>query len=125
MTNKQLELSAEHYGSESTVIQADTVFYPTPVRLRRAAWVFFPLLLAAILVLPIPVLHLVAVPAFLVFAVVLGLRRLREEWAWIRVRGPCPACRQPQEFDTPSVPVMPITVACPGCGEFVKIQGRD
>lgn len=65
--------------------------------------------------------HLVGVPGFVVAAVWLGARRLREEARVVSLSGPCPACAREQVFPPPAGARLPATLRCPGCGEFVKV----
>ncbi len=69
----------------------------------------------------IPPIHAVGALALLSIAAVVGVRRLRQHTLVEGLAGPCPACRRPQEFPPPRRGELPVTVACPACGEFVKI----
>ena len=117
-----LSLRASCYGREATIATARVVDFERSERLRRAAAIFFPLLAAALLSLPIPGWHIAAVPGFTIAAFVLGRRRLRQECSIESLTCPCPACEQPQDLKPPDPPQFPVTIPCPGCGEFLKLE---
>ena len=110
------------YEREPTTLRVRALEYAPGERRRRAAGVALPLFAAALLSLPIPAWHLVAVPGFLIASVVLGLRRLREESRVESIAGPCPGCGVEQSFDVPTRFALPVTTRCPGCSEFLKLS---
>ena len=123
---REQELRAECYGYEPGPVQVRITRYERADRLGRAARASLPLLGAALLSVPIPLLHLFAVPGFLIAAGVLGLRRLRQLEQAEDLRGPCPACAKVQAFPVPPRLVLPLTLRCPACGEFVRfLPGRS
>jgi hypothetical protein len=81
-----------------------------------------PLFLLALLSVPLPGWHFAGVPGFLIASLVLARRRLRQEFEFESVRGPCPACRSDQEHAVPGAARFPLVVPCPGCGEFLQLQ---
>lgn len=96
-------------------------------RVARAARVCVPLLGGAILSLPIPGWHLVAVPGFLAAAIVTGVRRLRQDRIALSLEGPCPACGADQELRPIEPSRLPAIVPCPACGAYLKLRpgGRE
>ena len=121
-TQREFELRAESHGCEPSVVRGRATHFARGDRVRRAAKIFFPLLVAALASLPIPVWHLVAVPGFLIAGLVLGGRRLRQSERVEALEGPCPACARGQVFPVPERLALPLTTRCPACGEFVKLQ---
>ena len=117
----EVRLRAEHYGSEPTQIQARVIRLERAQRWKRAARIFVLLLAAAVATALIPGLHLIAPPSLLIMAVVLGLRRLRQTQCVEALVGTCPACREDQSLPAPSQFQLPLTLRCPGCGEFLKL----
>ena len=114
-------LQAETYQRPATKFVAQIMVFGRRERWRRAARAALPLVGGALLTLPIPAVHLFAVPGFLTAATVLGLRRLREEYLFQSVLGPCPACGA--ELDLrPSGTTLPFTLPCPACGDFLKLS---
>jgi hypothetical protein len=119
---RSLELRAEVFGQEPAVASARVVDLDRRHRAGRAARIVLLMLLGALLSAPIPVWHLVGVPAFLIAAVVLGIRRLRQDRFVESVSGTCPACREPVDYSVPDGARFPETFPCPRCNEFVRLQ---
>lgn len=122
MTSDQRKVEASSFGHEPVSMTASVTPFDRPARVRRAASIFGLCLLGALLTAPVPGLHLVAPPVFLIGGFVLARRRLRQELAIQGIEGPCPACAAPQQLPAPSPPTFPATLACPGCGEFLKLD---
>jgi hypothetical protein len=113
-------LIAHSYQRQPTEIVADVHELSPRERWRRAAWASGLLGFAAIVCLPIPVVHL-ASPVLLVAAVAVGHRRLRELRRYQRAAGPCPACKLTTELPLPASARLPLTLPCPLCGEFLRL----
>ncbi|MCE2392115.1 MAG: hypothetical protein J4G09_11625 [Proteobacteria bacterium] len=114
------ELTGTVYAHPPGPLAASLETFAGPRRVGRALVLALPLLLGALLILPVPGLHLLA-PFVAVLAVVLGVRRLRERERLLDLSGACPACRAEQSFELPDRPRLPLLLRCPGCGEFVKV----
>ena len=114
-------LRASSYAKDPTPVTATLTEYDRAARIRRAAKIGLLLVLVAILLAPIPVVHLVGL-AVGITGVVLGVRRLREEATLVALKGACPACRDEQNFPAEGRLSLPVTLRCPGCSEFVKIE---
>jgi hypothetical protein len=114
-------LRATAYDKAPTELVAESVEYAAAERWKRAALIFVPLFAGALASLPVPGWHLFAVPGFLIAAFVFGARRLRQTESVTALRGVCPACGAEQSFAAPGRLVLPSTLNCPGCSEFVKI----
>jgi hypothetical protein len=121
---RALELSAEVFGHEPVTVRARVVELDRAARLRRALRIALPFLGGALVSAPIPGWHFIGVPAFAGAALVLGLRRLRQERIVASVAGPCPACREPVGYAVPDSVRFPDIFPCPRCGDFVKLQER-
>ena len=115
-------MRATSFGSEPVRMTAAVTTFDRRARLRRAASTFGLFLLGALLTLPVPGLHLLAPPAFLIGGFVLAGRRLRQKLTVGGIVGPCPACGAPQQLPAPQPPRFPATLPCPGCGEFLKLD---
>ncbi len=120
-TAVERELRATTYERPPTSLTAELVEYERSERLRRAAGVFLPLFGGALLSLFVPGWHFIGVPGFLILAIVLGRRRLAEAPALESLQGICPSCGEPQHF-APSNFDLPVTLRCPGCSAFVKLE---
>ncbi len=125
-STSERELLATTYQREPATLLARCVEYDRAERFRRAAAISLPLFAAALVSLPIPAWHLVAVPGFTIAAFVLGLRRLRQASALESLTGPCPACGAEQSFAASGRRLLlPATLRCPDCSEFVKLASCD
>jgi hypothetical protein len=93
-------------------------------RRRRALRVALPLLGIALLVLPVPGLHLSA-PLLLGAAFVLARRRLRETEVIRELRGECPCSPDAQRYELPERIALPLTLRCPACREFVTVERAE
>jgi hypothetical protein len=113
---------AEAYGHDATRLRVEVTPLGGRRRLGRAAGVALPLLTAALMSLPIPGWHFLGVPGFLIAAVVLGTRRLRETRLLSPLRGPCPACGREQELPPPPAARFPASIPCPGCGSYLTVR---
>jgi hypothetical protein len=115
-------LRASTYAKPPTSITARLTEYERSERLRRASGIFLPLFGAALVSLFIPVWHLVGVPGFLIVAFVLARGRFGQATAVDSVEGTCPSCEELQCFAPPSSSELPVTLRCPGCSAFVKLE---
>ncbi|MEE8558205.1 MAG: hypothetical protein V3T14_10005 [Myxococcota bacterium] len=112
----------ETYGRPTSTFSVDVTSLNRRRRLGRAARISLPLLLGAMVSLPVPAWHLFAVPGFLIAAGVLGVRRLREHELLGPIRGSCPACETPQELPPPPGRRFPFVAPCPGCGAYLTVR---
>jgi hypothetical protein len=122
VTTERRSVETSSFGHGTVGMTASVTPFDRPARLRRAASIFGLFLLGALLTLPVPGVHLVAPPVFLIAGFVLARRRLRQELQIQGIAGPCPACGAPQQLPPPSPPTFPATLPCPGCGEFLKLD---
>ena len=113
---------AESYDGQPTKLRAEIAEFEQAQRLMRSLKLAGPLFGCALLSLPIPVWHFFAVPAFLVAAAVLGLRRYRQVRSIDALEGPCPACRPNQSYAIAPEARIPVSLRCPACGEFLKFR---
>ena len=121
-TLRTLRLSAEAFGRDPRAVEARVLELDRAARVRRALRIALPLVGGAILSLPIPGWHLAAVPGFLIAALMLGARRLRQTRVVESVTGSCPACGDSVRFPVPTTARLPDTYPCPACREFVRLH---
>jgi hypothetical protein len=117
-------LRATTYGKSPTSLTARLTEFERSERLRRAGAIFLPLFGAALFSLFIPAWHFVGVPGFLTLAFVLGRGRLLEAAAVDSLEGTCPSCGVPQHFAPQAKFELPVTLRCPGCSAFVKLESQ-
>jgi len=119
---QRFPLRAESYECEPREFECTARCFGPSARLRRAGLMAGGLGLGAVLSLPIPGWHLLAVPGLLAGAVYMGARRWRQEFAIEAIAGPCPACGAQQQLQIPAAAQFPHTLACPGCQAFLKLS---
>ena len=117
-----MEVRAEVYGHEPVSFRAQAQHFSPAERRARARRAFLPLLLGALLSLPIPGWHLVAVPGFLVAAFLIARKRRRQELHIESLSGRCPACGEGQMLTPSGLDELPTSLPCPGCGEYLQIS---
>jgi hypothetical protein len=114
------ELSGTVYGKEPFVVRAELETFDPAQRRMRALKLAGPLLLVSLLILPVPGVHL-SIPVLLVLAAVLGWRRLRQTERLVGLEGRCCA-DGPNTYEIPDRFELPLTLRCPKCREFVKVE---
>ncbi len=117
-----MEVRAEVYGHEPVSFRAQAQHFSPAERRTRARRAFIPLLLGALLSLPIPGWHLVAVPGFLVAAFLIARKRRRQELHIESLSGRCPACGGDQTLTPSGLDELPTSLPCPDCGEYLQIS---
>jgi hypothetical protein len=93
-------------------------------RLRKAGGLFLAGLVAVVVFLPVPLMHLVGVLAFLLMTG-LAVRRLRSRAVLRAARGRCPACDAEGSyyvgFGGKRV-AFPIATSCPACHIALELE---
>ncbi len=117
-----MEVRSEAYGHEPVSFRAQAQLFSPAERRARARRAFLPLLLGALLSLPIPGWHLVAVPGFLVAAFLIARKRRRQELHIESLSGRCPACGGDHTLTPSGLDELPASLPCPGCGEYLQIS---
>ncbi len=115
------ELVATTYGRAPTRLRVAFQSFDRAARRKRATAAARRLGGFALLALFVPPFHAVGALTLLSIGAIVGWRRLRQHTLVEGLAGPCPACRRPQRFPPPRRGELPVTTACPSCGEFVKI----
>lgn len=115
------ELRATSYGRSPTRLRVSFQTFDRAARRARALSAGGRLAGFAVLAFFVPPFHALNFLTMLTIASVVGVKRLRQHTLVEGIAGPCPACRRRQTFPPPRRGELPVTVACPGCGEFVKI----
>ncbi|HEY7681621.1 MAG TPA: hypothetical protein VH879_03165 [Gemmatimonadales bacterium] len=92
-------------------------------RLRRGAIVPAMGLGLAVLVLPIPIVHLAVPPVALLGGIVLGVRRALQREIFERARGACPFCGNEQTLGlNGAVYRLPRDFKCRACGRLLTLE---
>ena len=78
----------------------------------------------AVLSIPVPFLHLVLIPAFLITGPVVAYKRYKTSVAANHVTGTCPTCKQGIKLDLQAVDRLPMWKYCPKCGAPLHIGAK-
>jgi len=119
---EQRLLEAHCYMQDATSFVGQLETFDTTARWRRALGIAALLVGGAIVSVPVPGWHFLGVPGFLVGAVVMARKRLAQHYRLHCAEGPCPACSQRTQLQLPAAAKLPVTLACPSCGEFLKLS---
>lgn len=115
MEVRSVELPLKGFGAPATLAQVEFYTLSPGDRLKRAAVIFGAFLAAAVVFLPVPLVHLIIVPGALVLGVVFALVRLRQREIFRSVVGRCPFCGAEQRFTALGRFRVPKTLNCSTC----------
>ena len=125
MTSVEMRATLSAFGAPPQPALATVVHRNPGERTLRAlvgAGIFWGL---ALLGLFVPVAHLVLVPALLAAGLIAGVRRAREEWTLVTVRGSCPRCGRTQEFAVGGRLTTERSFDCPACHNYLNLVTGD
>jgi hypothetical protein len=112
---RSIQLPLKGFGAPATEAQVEFYELSPSDRLKRAAGIFGAFLVAALVFLPVPLVHLVIVPGALVLGVVFAMVRLRQREIFRSVVGRCPFCGAEQRFTALGKFRVPKTLNCSTC----------
>lgn len=119
----ELRLSVGGFGAAPAAGVAVVRMLDRPARLKRAGAVFGGGVLAALVTLPVPLVHLFFPPAALVAGTVFGVRRLRQDAIFTSARGTCPFCGREQSLGLTGAAVrLPRQMKCHGCRRELRLD---
>jgi len=122
MEIRSLELPLTSAGSPPSHARVEVGVLEQRERLRRSGLALAGGLGAALVALPIPIVHFFAVPGALLVGIVLAARRLRERETFKDARGRCPHCGAVQQFSVFGGVRLPKRVDCPACHHDLYLQ---
>jgi hypothetical protein len=123
MQRQQVQLPLKGFGTETSQAEVEVGTLTGAERLRRGATPPAIGLGVAILVLPIPIIHLAVPPLALVGGVVLGVRRALQRRIFAAAHGPCPFCGVEQTFGlTGAAYRLPRDLKCRSCGKLLTLE---
>ncbi len=122
---QEVPLTASCYNKPARPFTARRLEFDRAARWRRGLGSAGKMLAGALVTAFVPVVHFVAVPSFLVVAVVLGVSRLKQESLLVSIEGSCPACDKPVSLSPNAKTRFPWTAPCPDCGEFIKLVEQE
>ncbi len=116
MDSRTLSVPLKGFGREATQAYLVVDTLTLRGRLARGATVVAAGLAVALIALPIPLVHLVLVPAALLLSVPLGVLRMLQREIFRSAEGTCPFCGTPQRFGLAGrVFRLPREVFCCNC----------
>ena len=123
MEARLLELPLTGFGIEPTTAQVELDVLSRSDRLKRSAAILGAGLLAALIALPIPLVHFVFVPGALLAGIVLAVARLRQGQIFRSARGRCPYCATEQSFTVLGRFRLPKRLHCEACHQQLVLGG--
>lgn len=118
-----LELPLRAFGVKPTAARVELNVLTPYDRLKRAATILGISLIAAMIAIPIPLVHLVFVPGVLVAGIVLSIVRLRQGEIFRSASGHCPYCATEQRFTVIGRFKLPKTLHCEACHRQLVLEG--
>jgi hypothetical protein len=116
MATRSLTVPLGGFGTPSTEAHVEVQALSFKARIVRAATVMGAGLAVALVALPIPLVHLVLVPAGLLLGITLGTLRLRHKEIFAVAEGACPFCGSQQRLGLRGkVFRLPRRVFCNSC----------
>jgi hypothetical protein len=122
MDVRTIELALRGFGAPPARAVAELEILNRQERLKRAAVTLGAGVVAALIALPIPLVHFVFVPAALVTGVTLGLMRLRQGEVFRGVSASCPICGQEQHFTVMGRFKLPRKLHCESCHHQLELD---
>ena len=123
MEGRTLELQLRAFGADPTAARVELDVLTTGERVRRAGTIFGVGLIAALIALPIPLVHFVFVPGALAAGIVLAAVRLRQGEIFRSARGACPYCAAEQSFTVMGRFTLPKKLHCGSCHRQLALEG--
>jgi hypothetical protein len=118
-----LTLPLSGFGSQATEAQVVVEHLTLKARLTRAGAVAGAGLVAALIALPIPLVHFVLVPGALLVGLTIGALRLRHREIFSSAEGACPFCGTRQKLGLAGkVFRLPRRVFCSNCRRQLDLR---
>jgi hypothetical protein len=123
METHTLNAALKGFGAPPTSARVIVQHLTRSQRVRRAATVAGLGLVAALIALPIPVVHFALVPGSVLLGVVLGTMRLTQREIFRSAEGPCPFCGTRQRLGLAGKSFrLPRRVHCSACGRELDLE---
>lgn len=117
-----MELPLTGFGTEPTTAQVELDILSRGDRFKRSAAILGISVVAALIALPIPLVHFVFVPGALVVGAVMAIARLRQGQIFRSVRGCCPFCAAEQSFTVLGRFTLPKRLYCEACHQQLVLE---
>lgn len=122
MTARVMLVPLKGFGTPPTQVVVVVTDLSMGERVRRAGIVLGAGLLAALVALPIPLVHLIFVPGALLAGLAVGALRLGQREMFESAEGSCPFCGTTQRLGLAGrVFRLPRTVHCRTCGRALEL----
>lgn len=115
MEVRTVELQLRGFGAPPARALAELQVLDRRDRVKRAALILGAGVVAALIALPIPLVHFVFVPGALIAGATLAVLRLRQGEVFRGVSASCPYCGTEQRFTIMGRFRLPRTVHCESC----------
>jgi hypothetical protein len=123
MEVRSLELPLRAFGAKPTAARVELDVLTPSDRLKRAATILGISLIAAVIALPIPLVHLVLVPGVLLTGISVSAVRLGQREIFRSASGSCPYCGTEQRFTVMGRFRLPKTLHCQVCHRQLVLEG--
>jgi hypothetical protein len=121
MEVRTVELVLRGFGAPPARAVAELDVLNRQERLKRAGLTFGAGLVAALIALPIPLVHFVFVPAALLAGATLAVLRLRQGEVFRGVSASCPICGKEQRFTVMGRFRLPRKLHCESCHHQLEL----
>jgi hypothetical protein len=116
-------LSLKGFGAPATPAAVTTSRLSLRQRLLRGGRVFGLGLASALLMLPIPIIHLIGPPIAILLGLGLGIRRLGEGEIFVSAEGSCPFCHTSQPLGLAGSRFrLPCDLICSSCRQPLRLE---
>jgi hypothetical protein len=117
-----IELPLKGFGAPATPAQVEYYTLSKVDRLKRAGMILGAGIVAAVIFIPVPLVHLIVVPGALVLGFILALVRLQQGEIFRSVAGRCPFCGSEQRFTALGRFRIPKTLNCSSCQRQLVLE---
>jgi len=115
MERRTQNLAVKGFGAPPTTAMVVLDILNPAERARRAGAILGAGVIAALIALPIPLVHFVFVPGALIAGIVMASMRLRQEEVFRSAQGSCPYCGAEQQFTIMGRFTLPKQLHCVSC----------
>jgi hypothetical protein len=122
MEERALALWLKGFGAPASEAKVEISVLDGRDRLKRALLTAGFCFAAALVALPIPIVHFVFVPAALLAGIILGVVRLRQDQIFRTASGRCPFCGTEQSFQVMGRFSLPKKLYCRNCGRELELS---
>ena len=115
MERRRQELAVRGFGAQPTTAVVVLDILNHAERMRRAGAILGAGVIAALIALPIPLVHFVFVPGALIAGITMAAIRMRQQEVFRSAEGACPYCGAEQQFSVMGRFKLPKQLHCTSC----------